>query len=249
MGVKTYFHNLKDKLAYIFLVLALLQTCAYAYLDFVGYETYMKIIEVLTIPFIILYYIFRTEFLDISFIGILLLVFLGDYSNTFLTGYDDISIVLYGVSMIYYTYIIIKRIREFCLKAIISVLVPFLIVYIGVFVWFTMNAMEISNAIILYNTSLGVFSVFAFKGYVMQKSFNTRILFLAALNVCLLTILYGYVNFVEPNSFVSSFGLNIPFTLFHSLMAIYVVKTEAVMYRYKSILKADKKENISNNSV
>lgn len=241
MALKICFHELREKLAFVFLLLALIQTFVYATLDFLEYRTYMGIVEVLTVPLIALYYIFKTEFFDIAFFGILLLIFAGDYSNTFIEGYDDLSIIAYAIAMFYYSYLILRRIREFSLKAIVKVLLPFLAVYISVFVWFISNHMDISNAIILYNIALGVFSVFALKGFMLNRSTDNNLLFFAAICVCLLTIFYGYVNFVSPNKFLMSYGLNIPFTLFHSLMAVYIVRTEAVMYRYKAILKADKK--------
>ncbi|SFU73343.1 hypothetical protein SAMN05216480_11728 [Pustulibacterium marinum] len=218
---------MKPKIAPIFLVLAIVQTVAYSILDYFSFEHYMKIMEVLTIPFIAFYYIFKTEFVNLLYVIVLITLFSADVINTFFIGYEDLSIFLYGLALFYYSYRVLKGLVDFKMKAVLYVAIPFMFIYIGFFFWFS-EYMPISEAIIVYNFFMGVFIVLGIKSYVVKQTKENFILMISSLIIAVITVLYAYSTFVIEVDWIESIALNNLFTSFHLLLAIYILRIEKI---------------------
>lgn len=213
--------------AKICLILTGFQTLVYSLLYYFNIDWYTGIIEVLTLPMLIVFYLLNSHKKSLLFIAAMLCVFAGDIIDTFYPEIYDWVIFLFALNLAYYSFVALLEIEAISLKQILATGVPYTAMYLFLFIWLRGPMTNLNLGIVLiYNFFLGIFSICSWILFFFKRKYGSLSLIIASASVICISCLYLYVEFIEYSKIIDFFIVNALFLIFHASMTLFVLKKE-----------------------
>lgn len=182
-------------------------------------------IDFLPLMLIIGMYLVNSKRYNAYYIIGVVLSFLGLLASKYYLDYYDYIIVVYGLSLISFILLAHKDIFRITTQSIVIFSIPFLIVMVCIYLFFTSDINFISKAPInFYSLIVGFFLFFTGTLYYNQRS-KVNLLFLLS-SICLLFAAFFNGFDLSSNSFVIERFVNILFITHHLLVLEYVLLKE-----------------------
>lgn len=218
------------KKAKLLLLLAVLQTLYYCVLYYFDLDWYRGYVEVVTLPLLIACYIVESMVKSRLYILSLVFVLIGDIIDTFFHEIYDLAIVCFTINLAFYSYYVLKYLKDYKPKTMIWVSIIYLILYLIIFISLSRNMTGLSlENVLIYNFFLGIFSICSWILFICDRNYINFLLMMASLSIIGISCLYLYVEFIKYSKIVDFFIINLLFLSFHVSMLLYVIQKEKTL--------------------
>ncbi|GLB49753.1 hypothetical protein [Neptunitalea lumnitzerae] len=222
----------KEKIGNYFFVLAILHTLFYTTMYALNIYGFSRIVAVFSIPLLMFAYFFKSVKVDYVYLFSLLLVLVGDVTNSFWIEKYDWSVFLYGINLGFYSYYLLKEMGDNLTSTRILIpAIPYSIIYFYVFYSLVdnMDGMTLGT-VLFYNFFLGLFSVCTWIKLIYERSRSSFYLFISSSSAILMSIAYLFNKSLEKLKVIDDVIINFLFLFFHVAMFLYIIRKEKEKY-------------------
>lgn len=218
----------KDKIGNYLFVLVVLHTLFYVSMYALQIYGFSRVVAVFCIPLLILAYLFKSVKLDYGYIIAMLLVAIGDVTNSFWEAYYDYSIFLYALNLAFYSYYLLRELgAQLTTARILMMAIPYTICYLFVMYALNNHLEGLSMAaVLLYNLFMGIFAICSWIKLYYKRALSSVYLVVSSSSVVLMSIAYLFNKSLEKIRLIDDVVINVLFLLFHVAMFLYVVHKE-----------------------
>ncbi len=218
----------KDKIGNYLFVLVVLHTLFYVSMYAFQIYGFSRVVAVFSIPLLILAYLFKSVKFDYGYIIAMLLVAIGDITNSFWKPYYDYSIFLYALNLAYYSFYLLRELGEdLTVSRILVIAIPYTVCYLVIMYTLNNHLDGLSMAtVLLYNLFMGIFAICSWIKLFYKRVRSSVYLVVSSSSVILMSIAYLFNKSLEKIRLIDDVLINILFLLFHAAMFLYIIHKE-----------------------
>ena len=215
-------------LSKILLTVTILHGLFFAIVHYLGIvERSFSIVETLTIPVILLFYVIESEKIQLVYVFSTIIVFIADIVLTFFPGAQNYSISLLALGYLGYSIELFKQVDIYNYWRMLRISVIYIIVYLAIYFYIMAYLGTVSFEVIMfYNFFLAIFVILCLYLFFQYKNKASLLALVSAVAIIANTLSYCAVEFLTNYSMLATCGLEISFMIAHLVFSLFILKIE-----------------------